>query len=43
MCVGAHRGQKKVVYPLQLELQVAVSHPKWVLGLELGSSARANG
>jgi hypothetical protein len=36
-----HRSQKRVLDPLELELQVVVSHPKWKLESELGSSARA--
>jgi hypothetical protein len=33
--------QKMVLDFLELELQVVVSHPEWVLGTELRSSARA--
>ena len=40
LCSG-HRSQKKISEPLELELQVVVSHPVWVLGTKLGSSARA--
>lgn len=32
---------KRVLVPLKLELQAAVSHPTWLLGIELQSSARA--
>ena len=34
-------GQKRPSDPLELELQVAVSHLVWVLGTKLGSSVRA--
>lgn len=39
MCVlcESHRCQKRVLNPLELEQQV-VSHPGWVLGIELESS-----
>lgn len=40
--VGAHRSEKKVLGPLELELQVALSYVLWVLRTELGSSARAS-
>lgn len=29
---STHRGQKRASYPLELEFQVAMSHPIWVLG-----------
>lgn len=38
MCVCAQRSQKRVLDPLELHLQVVVSHTMWVLGTELGSS-----
>lgn len=31
MCLGAHRGQKWVLSSLELELQVVLTHPTWVL------------
>lgn len=34
-------GQKKVSDPLELELQVSLSHPQWVVGTELWSSEKA--
>lgn len=39
--VGAHRVQKRIQYPLELELQGVVNHLMWVLGTELWSSERA--
>lgn len=42
MCFGAHRDQKWVLDPLELEFQEVVrcwSALTWVLGTELGSSA----
>jgi hypothetical protein len=44
LCVcecSAHGGQKRASDPPELELQVVVSRPLWVLGIELRSSARA--
>lgn len=43
MClyVGAHRGQKRVLGPLELELQAGVNCLMWVLGKEHGVSERA--
>lgn len=49
VCVGcvyicecsAHGEQKRTFDPVELELQVVVSHPMWVLGTRLGSSSRA--
>lgn len=38
---GAQRGQKRAVDALELELLVVVSHPTWVLGIELQPSAKA--
>lgn len=37
----AYQGQKRVLDPLELELQAVMSCPVWVLGTELGSLARA--
>lgn len=49
LCVGmhtcegkCHRIQKRVLTPLQLELPPVVSHPVWVLGMELGSFVTAS-
>lgn len=36
MSAGAHRGQKRVLHLLELELQAAVSCPMWVFRLNLG-------
>lgn len=41
MSAGAHRGEKRVLDPLELDLQATVSYPTWVLGTKLGSSAKA--
>lgn len=41
MCMGTHRGQKKISDPLQLKTQAVMGHLKWVLGAELLFSARA--
>jgi hypothetical protein len=38
--VGGHGGQKRVLNPLKLELQVAISHLIWVLGTDLRSFMR---
>lgn len=35
LCVCACRGQKRVPGSLDLELEVAVSHLMWMLGIEL--------
>ena len=40
MCADAHRGQKKVVDPLEQELQAVVSHLTEIMGSESKSSAR---
>lgn len=40
MRVCAHRSQMRASDPLELELEVVVSPLMWVLGTELGSSAR---
>lgn len=36
-----HRGQKRTLNPLELELETVMSHPVWVLEIKLGSFARA--
>lgn len=36
MC-SAHKGQKRLLDPLELELQAVVSHAIWMLGLDLNS------
>lgn len=41
MCVRTHGGQRKISDPLQLKIQVVMSHLKWVLGAELLFSTRA--
>lgn len=38
---GAHRIQKRVLDPLELELQAVVSHVTWVQGTKLRASDRA--
>ena len=38
---SAHGAPKRVEDSLELELQVLVSHPMWVVGIELISSRRA--
>lgn len=40
VCRGSQR-PKKVLDPLQLELQAIMGHPVWVLATELEFSARA--
>lgn len=40
MCVDAKGGPKKVLDPLELDLQVVMSHLKWVLGTKLRSFER---
>jgi hypothetical protein len=40
MSTGAQRGEKHR-FPLELELQMVVVYPAWMLGTELGSSVRA--
>lgn len=37
-----HRGQKRMLGPLELELQVFVRHPMWVLGTKLCKSNRCS-
>lgn len=39
-CKCAHGGQKREMYPLELELQVCMSHSRWVLGTKLQTSVR---
>jgi hypothetical protein len=41
VCAGAFRGQKTVPDLLELESQVVLSHPVWVLRAEPGSSTGA--
>lgn len=36
-----HKGQKRALYPLGLELQLVLSHLMWVLGTKSRSSVRA--
>lgn len=38
---SAHRGQKRALDSLELELHVVVSYQMWLLGTELVSSGRA--
>lgn len=38
----SHGSQKQVLDPLELELQVVVSHCTWVLGIEPGSAGKKN-
>lgn len=38
---GPHRGQKRALDPLKLELHTVVSHTVWVLETKLWSSVRA--
>jgi hypothetical protein len=40
-CVGTCGDQKRVLDLLELELQVVMNHPIWVLGTKLGSPGRA--
>lgn len=40
LCVGAHRGQKRLLIPLELELQAVMSLPLWMFGTKLWSSVR---
>lgn len=39
--VCPHRGQKKVLGPLEMKLEAVVSYPGWVLGTQFRSSAGA--
>lgn len=40
-CEGnAHSGQKRVIYPLELELQAIISYPRWELGKDHGAPMR---
>lgn len=41
MCVGTHRGQKRVLHPLELEFDVDVCYIMRELGAEPRSSGRA--
>lgn len=41
MYVSAHKSRRRVLSPLELELEVAVSHLACVLGSTLESSERA--
>lgn len=41
VCVCVCDGQKRASDPLELEWQVLVSHPTWVLEPDLSSSGRA--
>lgn len=41
MTVDAYRGQKRASELLEWELQMVMSHLKWVLGMKLVSSGRA--
>lgn len=41
MCVGAHGSQKRVHDPLELQLQVGLSHWIWLLRTKFESSTRA--
>lgn len=41
MCMGAKGVQKRVMDPLELEVQALMSCPTWVLGIELWFSVRA--
>lgn len=40
VCVQEHTGQEKLLDPLEVELQVVVNGPVWVLETKLGSSGR---
>lgn len=40
-CACVYGGQKRVTYPLELELAEVVSHLMWVPGTEPGSFAKA--
>jgi hypothetical protein len=40
LCVATSEVQKRSSDPLEIELQVVVSHLTWVLGTELRSSGR---
>lgn len=41
MCAGIPRSQKRMLDALELEVEVVVNCPKWVLGYRLRSSGRA--
>lgn len=38
--VGSHRGQKRVLDPMEQELQAVVNIPTWILGPKSQISAR---
>lgn len=40
VCVRAHGGQKSKLNLVELELQVVVNYPTWLIGTEAGSSGR---
>lgn len=40
LSVGAHQSQKRTSDPLELELQLVVNHPTWVLEVKPQSSTR---
>lgn len=40
-CVGEARPQRKIMDSLDLQSQVVMNHPLWVLGTKLRSSVRA--
>lgn len=46
LCIHAHAGiqgvQKRVSDAMDLEVDVAMSHPTWPLGTEFGSTARTS-
>ena len=39
-CAGAYTGQNKTSDPLELQLQMVVNQPVWLLGIKPRSSAR---
>jgi hypothetical protein len=41
MYMGHHGDQKRELDPVELELEVVVTHPMWMLGIKLRSSGRA--
>lgn len=43
MCVSTHVGQKTALDPLELEIQVVVSHLTWILGTKMEFSIGAVG
>jgi hypothetical protein len=40
MCADACGAQKRVLHPLELELQVVVNHPIWEVRTKLASDGR---